>query len=122
MPAASSKLTERSRDVEQRGWAGHRYPGQGLQPDLVRRAVPEQRAAPGDLRPGCGPGRRLGTRGVLPSCPSREQEGRRPGQVHVGQEAFRLTLYGRRQKATVNRGGQGTLTSALCAQGEGLAQ
>ena len=53
---------------------------------------PPQRASAGDLRPGCRPGRRLGARGVLPSCPGGEQEGRRPGQVAVGEEAVRLIL------------------------------
>src|SRR5205807_1397849 len=44
----------------------HRYQGQELQPDLVHRAVPQQRAPAGDLRQGCRARWRLGARGFLP--------------------------------------------------------
>ncbi|CAA9435942.1 MAG: hypothetical protein AVDCRST_MAG66-3606, partial [uncultured Pseudonocardia sp.] len=70
--------------VERRDRTRHRDEGQGLQPDLVRRAVHEQRTADGVLRAGRRTGRGHRARRVLPPRSGGEPQGRRAEQAAAG--------------------------------------
>src|SRR4051794_20735749 len=81
MPRAVAHPTrEEHRHVRRRSRPGHRHAGQGLQHRVVRRAVPEQRAAPGAVRPGRRARGRQRAGRLLPSRSGREPQGRRGGQ------------------------------------------
>jgi hypothetical protein len=86
-----------SNDVQQRRWTDHRHEGQGLQPDLVHRAMPKQRSTAVDLRPRRRPRRRLRAGRVLPPRAGREPQGRRAGQAAAEPSAIGLTVKTRRR-------------------------
>ena len=72
--------------------------GQGLKPDLVRRGVPGQRAAAGDLHPGRRPRGRLRGGRPVPQGAGGQPQGRRDGQAAAALAAGLLTGPGHRSR------------------------